>query len=196
VRVFRKPSNNANGNTRDRQGRLLTCEHDSRRLTRTEHDGSDHGDRRPLDASRSTRRTISCASRRSIWFTDPPFGVSATRGHVPKPNCRPTSIAGSQDGQVAVARRCDRPNGLAFSPDESRLYIIEAPRTRAWSASTTWWTAAPALERPRFLTAEPNGTPDRLSVDVDGKSLDAAGYETGSEASTASTLQFNQRSQA
>ena len=58
VSVFRKPSNNANGNTRDRQGRLVTCEHDARRVTRTEYDGSHHRDLTTAStASRSTRRT-------------------------------------------------------------------------------------------------------------------------------------------
>src|SRR5258706_13597380 len=76
VSVFRKPSNNGNGNTRDRQGRLLTCEHDTRRVTRTEYDGSitviaDKFDNKPLNAPND----IVCKSDGSIWFTDPPLGI-------------------------------------------------------------------------------------------------------------------------
>src|SRR5436190_4824244 len=76
VSVFRKPSNYANGNTRDRQGRLLTCEHDTRRVTRTEHDGAisviaDRYDGKPLNSPND----IVCKSDGSIWFTDPPFGI-------------------------------------------------------------------------------------------------------------------------
>ena len=77
VSVFRKPSNNANGNTRDRQGRLLTCEHDTRRVTRTEYDGTitvlvDKFDGKPLNSPND----IVVKSDGSIWFTDPPFGDS------------------------------------------------------------------------------------------------------------------------
>ena len=76
VSVFRKPSHNSNGNTRDRQGRLLTCEHDSRRVTRTEYDGAvtviaDNYQGKPLNSPND----VVCKSDGSIWFTDPPFGI-------------------------------------------------------------------------------------------------------------------------
>jgi gluconolactonase len=77
VSVFRKPSNNANGNTRDRQGRLITCEHDARRVTRTEYDGTitvllDRFDGKPLNSPND----VVVKSDDSVWFTDPPFGHS------------------------------------------------------------------------------------------------------------------------
>src|SRR3954462_13577661 len=93
VSVFRKPSNNANGNTRDRQGRLLPCEHDARRVTRTEYDGTDSViadgfDGKPLNSPND----IVCKSDGSIWFTDPPFGVLGNyEGHVAKPEL-PTNV--------------------------------------------------------------------------------------------------------
>src|SRR6185312_261104 len=76
VSVFRKPSNNANGNTRDRQGRLVTCEHDARRVTRTEYDGSitpliDRFEGKPLNSPND----VVVKSDGSIWFTDPFFGI-------------------------------------------------------------------------------------------------------------------------
>jgi gluconolactonase len=146
VSVFRKPSNNANGNTRDRQGRLLTCEHDSRRVTRTEHDGSitviaDRFDGKPLNSPND----IVCKSDGSIWFTDPPFGVLGYyEGHVAKPEL-PTNVYrwDPRTGKLAVATGdVNRPNGL-FRPTRLGSTSSRPPRTRAWSASTTWWTAAP-----------------------------------------------------
>src|ERR1700691_3176258 len=75
VSVFRKPSNNSNGNTRDRQGRLVTCEHGVRRVTRTEHDGTittlcNRYDGKPLNSPND----VVVKSDGSVWFTDPPFG--------------------------------------------------------------------------------------------------------------------------
>jgi gluconolactonase len=147
VGVFRKPSNYANGNTRDRQGRLLTCEHDARRVTRTEYDGS-------------------------VWFTDPPFGLLGYyEGHVAKPEL-PTNVYrwDPRSGQLAVvAGDINRPNGLAFSPDESRLYVVEAgvtPRViRAYDVADG---GIRLTGMRRLITAEENGTPDGLRVDVDG----------------------------
>ena len=93
VSVFRKPSNNSNGNTRDRQGRLLTCEHDARRVTRTEYDGSitviaDEFEGKPLNSPND----IVCRSDGSLWFTDPPFGILGFyEGHKAKPEL-PTNV--------------------------------------------------------------------------------------------------------
>src|SRR5437667_11007678 len=93
VSVFRKPSNNANGNTRDRQGRLLTCEHDTRRVTRTEHDGTISVIAERYDGKLlNSPNDIVCKSDGSIWFTDPPFGILGNyEGHVAKPEL-PTSV--------------------------------------------------------------------------------------------------------
>src|SRR5262249_59371022 len=88
-----QPSNNANGNTRARQGRLVTCEHDTRRVTRTEYDGSitvviDKFDGKPLNSPND----IVVKSDDSIWFTDPPFGILGNyEGHVATPEL-PTNV--------------------------------------------------------------------------------------------------------
>src|SRR6266404_6233426 len=111
VSVFRKPSNNANGNTRDREGRLLTCEHDSRRVTRTEHDGSitviaDRFDGKPLNSPND----IVCKSDGSIWFTDPPFGILGNyEGHKETP-ALPTNVyrVDPASGRLTVAARDPR----------------------------------------------------------------------------------------
>lgn len=173
VSVFRKPSNNANGNTRDRQGRLLTCEHDARRVTRTEYDGTitvvaDRYDGKRLNSPND----IVCKSDGSIWFTDPPFGILGYyEGHVAQPEL-PTNVYrfDPQSGKLAVAAGdVNRPNGLAFSPDESKLYIVEAgasPRViRAYDVVDGGIRLSGM--RP-LITAEQNGTPDGMRVDVDG----------------------------
>ena len=125
ISLFRKPSNDANGNTRDRQGRLITCEHDARRVTRTEHDGTitvlaDRFDGKPLNSPND----VVCRSDGSTWFTDPPFGVlSYYEGHVATPEL-PTNVYRVDPGSgrlAVVTGDVNRPNGLAFSPDESTL---------------------------------------------------------------------------
>lgn len=173
VSVFRKPSNNSNGNTRDRQGRLVTCEHDARRVTRTEYDGSitviaDSYDGKPLNSPND----VVCKSDGSIWFTDPPFGILGYyEGRKATPEL-PTNVyrwdPASNELSV-VAGEVNRPNGLAFSPDESTLYVVEggvSPRViRAYAVVD----GGKRLSGGRALvTAEPNGTPDGLRVDVDG----------------------------
>ena len=173
VSVFRKPSNFANGNTRDRQGRLVTCEHDTRRVTRTEYDGTitvlvDRFDGKPLNSPND----VVVKSDNSIWFTDPPFGILGNyEGHV--------ATAGAADQRLPRSTRpggprsppsdVKRPNGLAFSPDEKKLYVVEAalgPRVIQVFDVVDGGTKL-ANERP-FIDAEPGGTPDGFRVDVDG----------------------------
>ena len=132
VSVFRRPSNNANGNTRDRQGRLVTCEHDTRRVTRTEYDGSitvvlDRFDGKPLNSPND----VVVKSDDSVWFTDPPFGIlSHYEGHV-APVELPTNVYRvDRSGQATVViGDVARPNGLAFSPDETKLYVVVSGTT-------------------------------------------------------------------
>ena len=132
VSVFRKPASYANGNTRDRQGRLVTCEHDTRRVTRTEYDGSltvilDRFDGKPLNSPND----VVVKSDDSVWFTDPPFGIlSHYEGHV-APVELPTNVYRvGADGKATVAiGDIPRPNGLAFSPDERRLYVVVSGAT-------------------------------------------------------------------
>jgi gluconolactonase len=174
VSVFRQPSNNSNGNARDRQGRLLTCEHDARRVARTEYDGSttviaDSFDGKPLNSPND----IVCKSDGSIWFTDPPFGILGFyEGHNARPEL-PTNVYrwDPQTKKLAVvAGDINRPNGLAFSPDETKLYIIEsgsgAPRTIRVADVADNGTRLGNLRV--LITAETEGTPDGLRVDVDG----------------------------
>jgi gluconolactonase len=172
ISVFRKPSNNANGNNRDRQGRLLTCEHDARRVTRTEYDGSitviaDRYDGKPLNSPND----VVCKADGSIWFTDPPFGVlSYYEGRIAKPEL-PTNVyrVDPQTGGLSVVTGdINRPNGLAFSPDESKLYVVEAGTSpRIIHAFDVTDGGTRLANKRRFVDAGP-GTPDGLRVDVDG----------------------------
>jgi gluconolactonase len=172
VSVFRTPSNNANGNTRDRQGRLVTCEHDTRRLTRTEYDGTitvlaDKFDGKPLNSPND----VVVKSDDSIWFTDPPFGILGNyEGHTATPELPTNVYRLDRTGRLTVATgEINRPNGLAFSPDESKLYIVEAalnPRVIQVFDVVDNGTRL-ANKRP-FISAEPGGTPDGFRVDVDG----------------------------
>jgi gluconolactonase len=173
VSVFRKPSNNSNGNTRDRQGRLLTCEHLTRRLTRTEYDGSITTIASRFEGKRlNSPNDAVCKSDGSIWFTDPPFGLLGYyEGRMAEPQL-PTNVYRwdpKTEKLSVVIGDISRPNGLAFSPDESKLYVVEAgvtPRViRAYDVAQDGKSLA---NRRVLITAEDGGTPDGFRVDVDG----------------------------
>ena len=130
VRIWREDANNSNGNTRDREGRLITCEHGARRVTRTEPDGTitvlaSHYQGKRLNSPNDAV----VKSDGSIWFTDPPYGIlSAYEGR------RAASELGAShvfrldpaSGELAIASdELDKPNGIAFSPDETTLYVAD-----------------------------------------------------------------------
>ena len=133
VSVFRNPSNNTNGHTVDRQGRLVSCEHLTRRVTRTELDGSitvlaDSWQGKRLNSPND----VVVKSDGSIWFTDPSYGIlfdyEGARADSEIGACHVYRV--DPDGTVdAVATDYVKPNGLAFSPDESLLYIADTGMT-------------------------------------------------------------------
>ncbi len=172
VSVFRKPSGNANGNTRDRQGRLVTCEHDNRRVTRTEHDGSitvlaERYNAKPLNSPND----VVVKSDGTVWFTDPVFGILGYyEGHRAESEVAAAVYCfDPATGKLACAADdIPGPNGLAFSPDERTLYVVasrdEPTRTiRAYDVR-----AANKLARGRVLIDARGGTPDGFRVDIDG----------------------------
>jgi gluconolactonase len=130
VTVFRAPSNNSNGNTVDRAGRLVTCEHLARRVTRTEHDGtiSVLADRYQGKRLNSPNDVV-VKSDGSIWFSDPDYGIWADHEGVRAESeigARNVYRVDGQSGAVTIATDdFERPNGLAFSPDEKKLYIAD-----------------------------------------------------------------------
>jgi gluconolactonase len=139
--VFRQNANYANGNARDRQGRLLTCEHSvTRRVTRTEYNGkitvlADSFNGKRLNAPND----LVVKSDDSIWFTDPLFGINGEwEGSRAKPEQETTNVYRiAKDGKISAAiTDLFNPNGLAFSPDEKKLYVVEwkgTPNRSIWS---------------------------------------------------------------
>ncbi len=130
VGAFRNPSNNANGNTVDRQGRLVSCEHLSRSVTRTEHDGSrtvlaDHWQGQRLNSPND----VVVHSDGSVWFSDPDYGIlsdyEGRRCDSEIGACHVYRVDPHSGAVERVADDFDKPNGLAFSPDESLLYIAD-----------------------------------------------------------------------
>lgn len=130
VSVFRQPANNANGHTVDRQGRLVSCEHGARRVTRTELDGSitviadSHKGRRL-----NSPNDVVVKSDGSIWFTDPVYGSESdyegNKGVLEQDGNHVYRVGPEDGAPQVVANDFVQPNGLAFSPDESLLYIAD-----------------------------------------------------------------------
>ncbi len=133
VHTYRAGSNNANGNTRDRQGRLITCEHLGRRVTRTEHDGTITVLADSFNGKRlNSPNDAVVKSDGSVWFTDPPFGIvgfyQGEKAAQELPACLYRIDPDTNEVSIA-ADSINGPNGLAFSPDEKKLYIV-ASRAR------------------------------------------------------------------
>jgi gluconolactonase len=129
VSEYRRPSNFTNGNTRDVAGRLVTCEHGTRRVTRTEYDGRITVLADTFDGKRlNSPNDVVVKSDGSIWFTDPAFGLNDYEGHR-APAELPTSlyrVDGATGALTVAAADIASPNGLAFSPDESLLYVVQS----------------------------------------------------------------------
>ena len=130
VTPFRSPADFANGHTRDRQGRLVSCEHLTRRVTRTEHDGSitvliDQFDGKPLNAPND----VVVASDGSVWFSDPGYGILSDYEGRRAALELPTAVyrLDPERGDAEpVVQDLERPNGLCFAPGESRLYVVDS----------------------------------------------------------------------
>lgn len=169
---FRKPSNHANGLARDRQGRLLACEHGSRRVTRTEYDGritvlASHYQGKRLNSPND----IVCARDGSIWFTDPPFGILGWWEGEPATPELPHGVyrIDPASGELGmVLDDLQGTNGLAFSPDESVLYVVESratPHRKIWAYDVRGATLA---HKRLFVDAQGPGAYDGIAVDTQG----------------------------
>ncbi|MBM3537267.1 MAG: SMP-30/gluconolactonase/LRE family protein [Alphaproteobacteria bacterium] len=172
VTAFRKPSNFANGNTRDRQGRLITCEHGGRRVSRTEYDGTITTLADSFDGKRlNSPNDVVCKLDGSIWFTDPPFGILGYyEGYVAQPELG-TNVyrLDPQTREVTlVSDAVVGPNGLAFSPDEKILYVVESRTTPRHILAFDVVDGGRKLANKRLLIDAGPGSPDGFRVDVDG----------------------------
>jgi gluconolactonase len=137
--IFRSPAFNSNGNTIDRQGRLITCQHAGRRVVRTELDGritvvADSFGGRRLNAPND----VIVASDDSIWFTDPSYGIDGNYEGLQTAQEQPTQSVYRVDGRSGEIKQVVddfiQPNGLALSPDEKRLYIVDSGITHGGPA--------------------------------------------------------------
>jgi gluconolactonase len=170
--VFRKPSNNANGNTRDRKGRLVTCEHGARRVTRTEYDGAitvilDHFEGKRLNSPND----VIVKSDDSIWFTDPPFGILGYYEGERSPPELPTNVyrVDARTGRATVvAADVNGPNGLCFSPDEKRLYVVESRSRPRQIRVFDVVDDGNRLTNDHVFVSAGEGSPDGFRCDVHG----------------------------
>jgi sugar lactone lactonase YvrE len=167
VSVFKKPSGKSNGLTRDREGRLVVCEHAGRRVSRIEKDGSttviaSHYDGRRLNSPND----IVVKSNGSIYFTDPPYGLSPVFGVAAAPELDFDGIYRVDGDDVSLVAADCTPNGLAFSPDEKRLYVADTERKLVLVYDVD---AGGALSAGRlFAHVAGNPAPDGLKVDRNG----------------------------
>jgi len=172
--VFRNPANYANGNSRDRHGRLVTCEHSvTRRVTRTEKNGkitvlADSFEGKKLNAPND----IVVKSDDSIWFTDPKFGINGNwEGFKATAEQANTNVfrIGADGKLTAVITDLVNPNGLAFSPDEKKLYVVEwkgTPNRSIWSYDVL--PGGAVTNKTKLIDAADQGALDGFKVDVDG----------------------------
>lgn len=168
VSTYRTPSGNANGLTLDREGRLISCEHSARRVSRQEADGTyatlaDSYQGKKLNSPND----VVVRSDGTIYFTDPPYGVEDL-GLEPDLDFRGVYMIATDGALHLLVDDFDRPNGLAFSPDERTLYVNDSRRRhiRAFAVRDDG-----TLDNCRIWTdmnSSDDGSPDGMKVDRDG----------------------------
>ena len=175
VSTFRSPSNFSNGHARDRQGRLISCEHDTRRVTRTELDGSITVIADRFEGKRlNSPNDVIVKSDGTIWFSDPHYGIMTDYEGARAEQELPCNVyrTDPQTGRIeAVVTDVLGPNGLAFSPNEDRLYLADTGRMfgddpthiRAFDCSSSG-----VLRGGDVLHSIAPGMADGLRVDTDG----------------------------
>ena len=177
VSTFRAESNNSNGNTRDRQGRLVTCEHLTRRVTRTEPDGSTTVIADKYKGKRlNSPNDVVVKSDGAIWFTDPSYGImtefEGSRSEQEQGGCYVYRVDPSNGEIATVVEDFVKPNGLAFSPDEKILYVADSAAShdpnaphhiRAFDV-----VDGRKLSNSRVFCDIKTGIPDGFRIDVQG----------------------------
>jgi gluconolactonase len=182
VSVFRQPSNYSNGNCRDRAGRLISCEHGTRRISRTEYDGTITTVADRYDGKRlNSPNDVTTHSDGSVWFTDPPYGIAGNYiGDQQEPELPSNVYRVDPSGKVTVvADDFMRPNGICFSPDEKRLYIVESRGNPNRLIKVYDVIDSSKLGNGRVFVDGGAGTPDGFRCDVAGNLW--CGWGTGRE---------------
>ncbi len=182
VSVFRSPSNFANGHTRDASGRLVSCEHGTRRVTRTEIDGSVTVLADSFNGKRlNSPNDVIVHSDGSIWFTDPTYGImSDYEGYRADPE-QPVRGVYRIDPSGSISLVVDdfaQPNGLVFSPDETKLYIADSAFSHDPAAPRhirVFDVNGAKLGNGRVFAHIDAGLPDGIRVDIDGNIWSSAG---------------------
>lgn len=170
--VFRDPSNMTNGNTYDHEGRMLSCEHATSRVTRTESDGSiiviaSHFDGKELNSPND----IVVRKDGSIWFTDPTYGRQANTGLLREPELdfRGVFRLDPANGELTLARSdFEMPNGLAFTLDHEEIYVADTPRKHVRKFPIQANGTLAEGEVFAHSTGEGPGAPDGLKIDSRG----------------------------
>ena len=184
VSVYRSPSNNSNGNTRDKQGRLITCEHGARRVTRTELDGTITVLMDRFEGKRLNAPNDAVVHKDGhVWFTDPGYGILLNyEGHRAEFEL-PTNVyrLNSDTGEATVVvDELEKPNGLCFSPDYSRLYLVDTGASHKPEHSRHIRVydvvdGASVTNGRDFCDMAP-GTSDGIRCDIDGNLWASAGW--------------------
>ncbi len=177
ITTWRTPSNNANGNLLDQQGRLISCEHSGRRVTRTNPDGTievlvDGFDGKKLNSPND----VAVKSDGTLWITDPPYGIPKDQKQEQAANhvfrFDPAAPDKSKAITVAIAD-CDKPNGLCFSPDEKLLYVADSGKPKHIRVFTV--KADGTLSDGKVFATLDKGAPDGIRCDVQGNVWSSAG---------------------
>jgi gluconolactonase len=172
VSEYRRPSNYANGHTRDLAGRLVSCEHGTRRVTRTDHDGQVQVLAEYFEGKRlNSPNDVVVKSDGAVWFTDPAFGISGDyQGRRASAELGTNIYRVDAGGAISVVSDAVRsPNGLCFSPDEKMLYVVESrgvPTHKILAFPVT--NEGRSLGTPSVLVDCGSGTPDGIRCDEDG----------------------------
>jgi gluconolactonase len=183
VDVYRSPAQFSNGNTRDRAGRLVTCEHGARRVTRTEHDGSvtvlaDSFEGKRLNAPND----VVVAEDGAVWFTDPGYGILSDYEGGKAEFELPTNVyrLDPQSGKLTVvADDLDRPNGLCFAPDGTKLYVVDSGEPQHIRVFGV--TADSRLLNGGVFAKPSSGTADGIRCDVHGNLWAAVAFSREEE---------------
>jgi gluconolactonase len=185
VSVFMQPCGNHNGHTVDTEGRLISCEHRNRCISRIEHDGTtsilaSHWEGRRLNSPND----VVVRSDGSIWFTDPSYGIDsdyegdAAQGEVGASNVYRIDQSSGKVARIVADRV--QPNGLAFSVDESILYVVDTGGSHVEGLPSTIHAYTVngdgcSVSEPRLVSTCPEGSYDGLRLDTHGNIWAAAG---------------------